>query len=161
MSTLGIMGGLRAGLTIPAGKMAEGAVGPAFDFAGELGVRLVRYLYVGVRLGGTLFSSPTSNPKSISSLLFGAELGYLTNPDGLGLFPTVGAGYRRVSVADVLGTTVSNPGVDFLVGLGIHFKPSKEVRVIPRVDFAAGSAGDFAHYLFTIGISAYYNYDFR
>ena len=161
VSTISIMGGLRAGFTVPAGKMAAEAVGPAFDFAGELGVRLVRYLYAGARLGGTLFSSPKSNAKSISSLLFGVEVGYLTNPDGFGLFPTLGAGYRRVSIADVLGTTVSNGGVDLLVGLGLHFKIGKEVRLIPRVDFAAGSAGDFAHYLFTVGLSAYYNYDFK
>ena len=161
VSTLSIMGGLRAGFTLPAGKMAPEAVGPAFDFAGEFGVRFVRFLYAGVRLGGTLFSSPQSNQKSISSLLFGAEIGYLTNPDGLGLFPTLGAGYRRVSVADALGTSISNSGVDFLVGLGLHLKLSKEVRFIPRVDFAAGSAGDFAHYLFTVGVSAYYNYDLR
>lgn len=161
ISTLSIMGGLRAGFTVPAGKMAAEAVGPAFEFAGELGARLVRYLYAGVRLGGTLFSSPASNPKSISALLFGVEVGYLSNPDGFGLFPTLGAGYRRVSVADALGTTLSHSGVDLLVGLGLHFKLSKEVRLIPRVDFAAGSAGDFAHYLFTAGLSAYYNYDFR
>jgi hypothetical protein len=161
VSTLSIMGGLRAGFTLPAGKMAAEAVGPAFDFAGELGMRLVRYLYAGVRFGGTLFSSPKSNPKSISSLLFGVEVGYLTNPDGFGLFPTLGAGYRRVSVADALGTSIANSGVDLLVGLGLHFKLGKEVRLIPRVDFAAGSAGDFAHYLFTIGLSAYYNYDFK
>ena len=125
VSTISIMGGLRAGFTVPAGKMAAEAVGPAFDFAGELGVRLVRYLYAGARLGGTLFSSPKSNAKSISSLLFGVEVGYLTNPDGFGLFPTLGAGYRRVSIADVLGTTVSNGGVDLLVGLGLHFKIGK------------------------------------
>ena len=161
VSTLSIMGGLRAGFTVPAGKMAAEAVGPAFDFAAELGARFVRYLYAGLRVGGTLFSSPQSTSKSISSLLVGAEIGYLTNPDGLGLFPTVGAGYRRVSIADALGTSISSSGVDFLVGLGVHFKLSKEVRLIPRVDFAAGSAGDFAHYLFTVGLSAYYNYDFR
>jgi len=134
VSTLSIMGGLRAGFTLPAGKMAAVAVGPAFDFAGELGVRLVRYLYAGVRLGGTLFSSPQGNAKSISSLLFGV---------------------------DVLGTTVANSGVDLLVGFGLHFKIGKEVRLIPRIDFGAGTAGDFAHYLFTAGMSAYYNYDFR
>ena len=159
-STFSLMGGLRLGVAFDPGKIAAPKVGPAFDFAGEVGVRFLRFLWGGVQFNGDLFFSPKETDKSISSWLLGTTVGVFTNPNGIGLLPVVGLGYRHVSVTDVSGTSLTGGGVDLLLGLALHLKLTRDVRLLPRVDFATGSINEFAHYLFTVGVSGFFNHDF-
>lgn len=161
VSTFSLMGGLRLGVVLPdPGKIAAPPVTLGLDIVGEAGARFLRYLYGSVQFGGTLFISPKESDKSVSCWMVGTTVGAFTNPDGFGLLPTIGVGYRRISITDVAGTSLSAGSVDLLVGLALHFKLGKDVRLLPRVDFATGSANDFAHYLFTVGVSGFFNHDF-
>lgn len=161
VSTFSLMGGLRLGVVLPdPGKIAAPPVSLGIDIVGEVGARFLRYLYGSVQFGGTLFVSPKESDKSVSSWMLGTTVGAFTNPDGFGLLPTIGVGYRRISITDVAGTSLGAGSVDLLVGLALHLKLGKDVRLLPRVDFATGSANDYAHYLFTVGVSGWFNHDF-
>jgi hypothetical protein len=161
ISTFSIMGGLRLGLVLPdPGKIAAPPVNLGLDIAGEVGARFLRWFYGGLQFNGTLFISPKESDKSVSTWMLGTSVGAFTNPDGLGLLPTIGVGYRRISVTDVAGTSLGAGSVDLLLGLALHLKIGKDIRLLPRVDFATGTANDFAHYLFTIGVSGWFNHDF-
>ncbi len=161
VSTFSIMGGLRLGLVLPdPGKIAAPPVTLGLDIVGEAGVRFLRWFYGGLQFGGTLFVSPKESDKSVSAWMLGTSVGAFTNPDGLGLLPTIGVGYRRISVTDVSGTSLGAGSVDLLLGLALHLKLGKDIRLLPRVDFATGSANEFAHYLFTVGVSGWFNHDF-
>lgn len=156
---LSIMGGLAGGFAIPAGNFGE-PVGFAGQFGLEAGARFLRHVYATALFDLTLFAEGKQSAKSVSSWLLGVRGGWLTNPEGFGLFGDLGVGYRNVSIADTNGTSLTRSGADVLVGLGLHFKIGDAIRLfLPRVDFAAGPAGGDAHYLFTFGLVAMFNYD--
>jgi hypothetical protein len=157
---LSIMGGLAGGFTLLAGGVGEPAGPAAGTFGVEVGARFLKHVYATTLFDLTLFAQGKQSPKSVSSWVFGVRGGWLTNPEGFGLFGDLGVGYRNVSIADTNGTSFTHGGADVLVGLGLHFKVGDSVRLfLPRVDFAAGPAGGEAHYLFTLGIVAMFNYD--
>lgn len=161
VSPFSLMGGLRLGVILPdPGKLVAPPITAGLDIVGEVGARFLRRLYGSIQFGGSLFISPKSSDKSVSSLMVGTTVGVFTNPDGFGLLPVVGIGYRRISVTDVAGTSLGTGSVDLLLGLALHFKLGKDVRLLPRVDFATGSADGYAHYLFTVGVSGWFNHDF-
>ncbi len=157
---LSIMGGLGGGFSLLVGSVGEAAGPTAGTFGLEVGARFLRHVYATALLDLTLFSGGKQSPKSVSAWLLGVRGGWLTNPDGFGLFGDLGVGFRNISIADTNGTSGTRGGADVLVGLGLHFKVGDNVRLfLPRVDFAAGSAGGDAHYLFTFGLVAMFNYD--
>ncbi len=154
-----VMGGIGGGFSLMAGSVGE-PVGPAGRFGLEVGARFYKHIYATIVADLTLFSASKQSAKSVSAWLLGVRGGWLTNPEGFGLFADLGVGYRNISIADVTGTSRVITGADFLLGTGLHFKLGDNVRLfLPRIDFAAGPAGGEAHYLFTLGLVAMFNYD--
>jgi len=155
---LSIMGGVGGGFTLTAGKMSIEPVGPAGSFSVEVGMRFYKHLYGTLLFDGTFFSNASSQ-KNTASYLIGTRGGWLTNPEGFGLFGDLGIGYRIVAVTDTNGTSQTLTGADLLVGVGLHFKVGPFRLFAPRIDFAPGAAGNQEHYLFTLGAVAMFNYD--
>jgi|GEM_PF-6082044 len=158
---LSIMGGLGGGFSLLAGGVGEPAGPTAGTFGLEAGARFLKHVYATALFDLTLFSGGKQSAKSVSAWLLGVRGGWLTKPEGFGLFGDLGVGFRNISIADTNGTSLTRSGVDVLLGAGLHFKVGDNVRLfLPRVDFAAGSAGPAeAHYLFTLGLVAMFNYD--
>jgi len=158
-----IMGGLRFGGALEAGKNAPDAGNhpndaiAAIDLALELGCTVFDHFYGGLIFGGDFFISPQSTTASISSLLFGTELGYLTNPSGLGGYFGLGAAYRAIFVTDALGTANKFDGADLLVTVGLHVKLGQYLRLIPRADLSLGPTTGVVHAIFIFGLSVWFN----
>ncbi len=161
---LSIMGGLRLGAILPAGDVGQApqlpvAITTAVDLTLEAGATIYEHFYGGLLFGGSFYISPASSAKSVSSILFGTEVGYLTNPDGLGGFFGLGLGYRRFFIGDALGNANSVDGPDVLATVALHLRVGSSVRILPRFDFAVGPAGGYTHALFFFGASFWLNHD--
>jgi hypothetical protein len=161
-----IVGGLRAEGAFKMGDVAPNAANnpngvlAGVDLALEVGTLVWNHFYGGVLLGGTFFVSPQDTTASVSSLLLGTELGYLTSPEGLGAFFGVGVGYRAVFVSDSLGNANKFDGPDALFTFGLQIKVASYLRLMPRVDLSLGPTdGADAHLLVNVGISAWLNAD--
>lgn len=161
-----IMGGLRAGVALNAGKNApddaskpNGAIA-GVDLALEAGSLLFDHFYGGLIFGGTFFVSPQNTTSSVSSILFGTELGYLTNPQGFGAFFGLGVAYRAIFVSDAQGNANKFDGPDALATVALHVRISDLARLLPRVDFAVGPSGPGnVHAIFVFGFSIWLNDD--
>ena len=161
---LSIMGGLRGGIVVPAGDIGQApqlpvAVDPAVDLSLEVGATIYEHYYGGLIFGGSFYISPATSSKSINAILFGTEVGYLTNPDGLGGFFGLGVGYRRYFIADALGNANPVDGPDALATVALHIRAGSAIRLLPRFDFAVGPAGGYTHALFFFGVSIWLNHD--
>jgi len=161
-----IMGGIRVGGALNAGKNApddasnpNGAIA-AFDIALEFGSLVFDHFYGGLIFGGTFFASPQSTTSNIVSVLFGTELGYLTNPRGLGGFFGLGVAYRAIYVSDSQGNANKFDGPDLLATVGLHIRLGDYARLMPRVDFGLGPSGPGnVHAIFVFGASIWFNDD--
>jgi hypothetical protein len=154
-----IMGGLRVGGAFNAGQNAppsgsnpNGAIA-AIDLALEVGSTVFDHFYGGLILGGDFFISPQSTTASVSSILFGTEFGYLTNPSGFGGYFGLGLAYRAILVSDANGNANKYDGLDGLFTVGLHVKLGQYVRLIPRADLSLGAADGIVHAIFTFGLS--------
>ena len=161
---LSIMGGLRGGVVIPAGDIGQApqlpiAVDPAIDLSLEVGATIYEHYYGGLIFGGSFYISPATSSKNVNAILLGTEVGYLTNPDGLGGFFGLGIGYRRYFIGDALGNANSVDGPDALATIALHIRAGSAVRLLPRFDFAVGPAGGYTHALFFFGLSIWLNHD--
>lgn len=162
------------GLSIDMDKIAKtgGALGV------EAGIRFARIFYFSAVLEGAKYGEATfANVKySASSFLFGGKFGILTNPDGFAFMGDIGIGYRKFSVDGTAGgrtesSDASSP--EFLLGLGMHFKAGKILRLVPKLDVGAGSfgddrvtsggitssTGDRSHAFVTIGLGGFFDID--
>ena len=184
--------GPRLGVAIPAGKYVNesGAVAsmgdianPGAAFGGEAGIRFARLFYFSALLEYSKYGdvkktqSGATGQTSASSFLAAGKFGIITNPDGFAFLADVGIGYRNFSL-DVSGsnaiasgkTSDSASSADFLVGIGMHFKAGKILRLIPKIDASIGSFGDTksgslnastsdssTHVLWTIGLAGYFD----
>jgi hypothetical protein len=160
---LSIMGGLRVGAAVNAGQNApdsgsnpNGAVG-AIDLALEVGSTVFEHFYGGLILGGDFFISPTTTTASVSSILFGTEFGYLTNPRGFGGYFGLGLAYRAILVSDANGNANKYDGLDGLFTVGLHVKVGQYLRIIPRADLSLGAPDGIVHAIFTFGVSLWLN----
>lgn len=161
---LSIMGGLRGGAIIPALDVGQApqlpiAVDPAIDLTLEVGATIYEHYYGGLLFGGSFYISPANSSTNVNALLFGTEVGYLTNPDGLGGFFGLGVGYRRYQLSNTDGTSISTDGADALATVALHIRAGSAVRLLPRFDFAIGPAGGYTHALFFFGLSIWLNHD--
>lgn len=169
-----ILGGIRAGAAVNAGKFASDVVGvndivAGVDLGLEVGATIFDHFYGGLTFGGTLFVSPASVSKSLSSLLIGTEFGYLTNPRGVGGsaeggtprsstvggFFGVGVAYRAFFVSDALGNANKFDCPDALFTAALQIPAGSFVRIMPRVDLGLGAIDGNVHALFVFGLSAW------
>jgi len=135
------------------------ATGGVFGLQG--GIRFARNFYAGVIYehtfaggGGNTTSLPNyytgqqtgfgPNGTSVSTYgnMIAADLGYISNPDGVGIVLDVAAAYR------VIGLTTSNNafsasynGPEIILGGGIWIAAGPNVRIVPRLDLGIGSFG--------------------
>ncbi len=164
-----ILGGIRVGGALNAGKNGPDATSNAnpngamagVDLALELGSLVYDHFYAGVIVGGTLFVSPPSTQSSVSSFLAATELGYLTNPNGLGAYFGLGIGYRAMFVSDAFGNANRYDGVEGIVTVALHAKLGSFARILPRLDFNVGpnSGAGNANAIFVLGASIWLNDD--
>ncbi|MEO8796676.1 MAG: PEGA domain-containing protein, partial [Polyangiaceae bacterium] len=164
-SKMSIFLGPRLGLMVPFGSLPVGTsttaamsdvAGPGAALGIEGGLRIARILFfslIGEASGysGTskTFSSGsstyTSNVSS-SSVMGGGKVGIISNPEGFGFFGSLGAGFRyfkaTASNDNQNGGTTSNDsswqGIDYTLGLGMHFKAGKYVRLVPLTELTYG-----------------------
>ena len=161
---LSIMGGLRIGAILPAGDVGQSpqlpvAITTAVDLTLEAGATIYEHFYGGLLFGGSFYISPASSARNVNAILFGTEVGYLTNPDGLGGFFGLGLGYRRYFIGDALSNANTVDGPDALATIALHIRAGSAMRILPRFDFAVGPAGGYTHALFFFGASIWFNQD--
>jgi len=185
--------GPRLSLALPAGYyVADGNSVSMSDVAGaggalgaEAGIRFARIFYFSLLLEGTKYGEKTTSGAisgssrvdvkySATSFLAAGKFGIITNPDGFAFLADIGVGYRAFSVdatAGNLSTNTSAKSPDFLVGIGMHFKAGKVLRLVPKIDLSVGSFGDTddsstttpnlsnssSHVLWTIGLGGYFD----
>lgn len=157
-----IMGGLRVGAAFNAGMNApSGATNnpnnavAAFNLALEVGSTVFDHFYGGLILGGDFFISSTT--ASVSSILFGTEFGYLTNPHGFGGYFGLGLAYRAMLIGDANGNALKYDGLDGLFTVGLHVKVGPYLRILPRADLSLGAPDGVVHAIFTFGVSLWLN----
>ncbi len=150
-----ILIGLRLGAYLPAGEIPSQNVTGSNTKIGDisgLGVgggieghfRFARtflfgLLLEGAKFGGKPLAGTTLETTSSTGLVMGT-VGWLSNPDGLGFWPELGVGYRVYS-ANIAGSTasdVSNSGLEFMVGAGVHVRAGKYVRIVPKIEVDFG-----------------------
>ena len=174
-SKMSIFLGPRLGLMVPAGHLPLGGdltggiddvAGPGAAIGLEGGLRIARILffsligeasgYSGKSYTTTTNGSTSSANVSSSSLMGGAKVGIITNPEGFGFFGTLGAGYRYFKTtfpSDASGSdqSLSWQGIDYTLGLGMHFKAGKYVRLVPLAELTYGifSSNDVSSATFT------------
>ncbi len=165
-SKMSIFFGPRLGLMVPAGHLPNGSsatalgmdevAGPGAALGIEGGLRVARILffsligeasgYAGKSETITLQNSTYTSNVSSSSVMGGGKVGIISNPEGFGFFGSLGAGYRyfkATASADAQsgGTTTveqSWQGIDYTLGLGMHFKAGKYVRLVPLAELTYG-----------------------
>jgi hypothetical protein len=207
-STSSVLLGVRFGASIPTGDLFKDNAGntyPVGDYAStggaialEGGLRFAKNFYVGVFVEGGSYgkgSKDQSGPTGTSltttqtSAAFGAMLGYISNPNGVGFYGEVGVDYRTFSqklsltgnggLASV-DETDSVAGAELVLGAGVHILVARMLRVIPKVQVGLGSfthvsctasSGNCSvddskfqsssHAFVFIGLGGYYNIDLR
>lgn len=155
-----LVGGIRVGGAVNAGKFANDVVGVNDIVAGvnlglEVGAIVFDHFYGGLIFGGTLFVSPASTSKSLSALLVGTELGYFTSAKNFGAFVGLGVGYRAFFVSDALGNANKFDCPDALFTAALEIPAGASVRIVPRVDLGLGAIDGNVHALFVFGLSAW------
>lgn len=156
-----VLGGIRVGGAVDAGLFASDTIGvndvrAGVDLGLEIGAIVLDHIYGGFTFGGTLFVSPESTSKSVSSLLIGAEFGWLTSTTRVGGLFALGLGYRALYVSDAVGNANKFDCPDALFTVALHLPAGSFVRLLPRVDFAVGTVdGSNVHAIFTVGLSVW------
>jgi hypothetical protein len=170
-SKMSIFIGPSLGLMVPAGNLPNGSdspdsvgdrAGPGAAIALEGAFRFARLFFFGLQLEGAGFSGqsptltlqttggnvPTATNTSASSGMLAGHFGVITNPEGFGFYGDIGIGYRAliVKATSTLDSTISTQftysGVDYMLGVGMHFKAGKYVRIIPKMSLSVGSFSD-------------------
>ena len=150
-------------LSVPAGSAPSvgglnGALGIGVGIGGEVGLRFARIVYLGAMLQGSFFGGDSSTGAAVSIAADGL-LGFMSNPDGLGFYGEVGAGYRSLTFSTNTASGTLG-GADFIMGLGMQIKAGS-FRFIPKANLFVGTLSDQfgnsdVHLFFTLGISAYW-----
>ncbi len=212
-SQLSLLGGVRLGVMFPTGSVAKipsssptstgttdlamsdiATVGGAIGLEG--GLRFARRFFVGVgfehgvygkgdKVGAVTGSNGVvgTNSTSISSNLVDARIAFISNPDGVGFYGEIGAGYRwLIASIDYTGTAFDSAysdvvkGVELEAGAGIFVKAGRFLRFIPKASFGIGAfnkedvtsprqttsadiANTAVHTFVFLGVGGYYNYD--
>jgi hypothetical protein len=143
---------LMLGLTVGAGVVAGSQEGgtqltdriasTGFTLGGDVGLRWARKGFIGLQVQGGFYGGAPASGNSATTLYFGAVLGLITNPEGVGFYGDVGAGYRWLDEKIASGgptapSALSYGGPEFELGLGIHIKAGP-VRIIPKATIGMG-----------------------
>lgn len=209
LATSSILLGARLGASVPTGDLFKdngGTTYPIGDyistggaFALEGGVRFARNFYAGIFLEGASYGKGsksdsggpigTSTTTTQTSAAFGAMLGYISNPYGVGFYGEIGVDYRSLSQKTTLtndttgvsgDTTLSLSGAELVLGAGVHILLARMFRVIPKVQLGLGSFtkpscttssgtcvvneanfNSTPHAIVFVGLGGYYNIDLR
>ena len=111
----------------------------------DVAFRFARMAYVGVVGEFDSFGSKQPNGGTITYKTTGGlaavKVGLITNPDGVAFMGDLGVGYRWFSIAnDQDATTIDPKGGEGEVGVGMHFKAGKLVRLAPMFEMDVGNA---------------------
>jgi hypothetical protein len=140
---------------------AKARFGAAFGF--DAGVRLMRHIYGGITLDIMTFSTTDTLSGAQDSILgfgLGPMIGWYMRPETLSAVLEIGAGGRFFSVSNQQGRADSYGSFEGRAMLGLTFPIGPLRLIIPRLDFVGGAAGDLAHAVLTLGLSAGYDHDF-
>jgi len=111
--------------------------------------RFVRLAYFGLVGEYESYGSKKDGNTGVSgkttSGLFAGKIGMITNPEGVAFMGDIGVGYRVFSVSfdQEDGTNVSSTspkGVEGELGVGMHIRAGKLMRIAPMFEFAVGSS---------------------
>ncbi|WP_394848388.1 hypothetical protein LZC95_13120 [Pendulispora brunnea] len=174
--------GPRISAALPAGKYVSETGGvlsmgdvanPGAALGAEAGIRFARLFYFSLLLEGAKYGEVKKNGIKYegSSFLAAGKFGIITNPDGFAFLADLGIGYRSFSVDASSASTKqsdSASSADFLLGVGMHFKAGKILRLIPKIEVGLGTFGDSkinatnssdstSHALWTIGLAGYFD----
>jgi PEGA domain len=164
-SKMSIFIGPTLGLMIPAGSLPNGtanpdsmsdAAGPGGAISLEGAFRFARLFFFELQLEGAGYSGkslsgPTGDTvanTSVNSGMVAGKFGVITNPEGFGFYGELGVGYRafQVKSTSTLDSTQTAEadynGIDYMLGVGMHFKAGKYVRIIPKIALAVGAFSD-------------------
>ncbi len=109
-----------------------------FAMALGLGIRL-RNLLIGALYQGSIISKGSTNNAAYTHFI-GAQLGYLTRTDGVGLWLELGAGARIFSFdSPVVNDPASLTGLEVLGGIGLSIRLARGIRIIPKVTLSFGT----------------------
>ena len=133
------------------------------NFGLDLGVRLMRHVYGGLAGDLMIFSTIDARSRAQDNIIgfgFGPVVGWYMRPETLSAVLEIGAGGRFFSISNQIGRGDSYGSFEGRAMLGLTFPVGALRIVVPRLDFAGGGAGDLAHAILTLGISAGYDHDF-
>jgi hypothetical protein len=123
----GVMFGLRAGAAVLAGLETNSSNG--FDLGAEGYFRFAHKWFTGLLVQHDFYGGNISG-----STLAAADIGFTTNPEGVGFTMDAFIGYR------VIGSSGGGEGG---IGAGVWIAAGKTLRIIPRAEISAGStSGD-------------------
>jgi len=155
-----LMLGVDAAASIPFGNVAnydlsnQYSVGGAFGV--DVGLRLARILYLGAMAQGSFFGgNANGTPASSGGVAFSlaAVLGFMSNPEGAGIYFEIGGGIRTISLST---PNISLLTGDFIIGIGAQVKAGN-FRVVPKIDLYVGPNDQAsAHGFFTIGLAFFW-----
>ncbi|NOU32783.1 MAG: hypothetical protein HOO96_33170 [Polyangiaceae bacterium] len=109
-----------------------------FAMALGLGIRL-RNILIGGLYQGAIISKGSTNNAAYTHFL-GAQLGYLTRTDGVGLWLELAAGARIFSFdSAVVNDPASLTGFEVLGGIGLSLRLARGIRLIPKATLSFGT----------------------
>jgi hypothetical protein len=176
---LGFFVGGRIGASVPTGDLVAGEAlsdvslaGVSFDFEGYF--RFGHKWFLGA-YGGHDFFRGTSTVATSSGNNLGGAIGFITNPEGVGLLLDLKLGYRWYGIQgsealDLGGPDGTYTTVEVGGAMGVWIAAGKFVRIVPLVDIMAGSLSppsgseqvtQSGYAVFFAGIAAYANFDIK
>jgi hypothetical protein len=178
-TNLGFFVGGRIGASVPAGDLVAGEAlsdvslaGVSFDFEGYF--RFGHKWFLGA-YGGHDFFGGTSTGATSSSNNLGGAIGFITNPEGVGLLLDLKLGYRWYGVQGSEALGLGGPdgtysSVEVGGAMGVWIAAGKFVRIVPLVDVMAGSLSppsgsepitQSGYAVFFAGVAVYANFDIK
>jgi hypothetical protein len=150
----GFMVGARLGAGVPVGSLSSVA-GPGFDLGAEAYFRFAHKWFTGLVVQHDFYGKGTAGADVPGSTLAAADIGFTTNPEGVGFTMDFFAGYRWFN---------DGGGGEAGLGAGVWIAAGKSLRIIPRVEISGGSDSDTnvgGYAIFQAGVSILYNVDIK
>jgi len=148
-TTTGFLIGARLGAAVPLGGLSSGGADTGFGLGAEGYFRFAHKWFTGLIVQHDFY-------KGLGSTLGAADIGFTTNPEGVGFTMDFFAGYRGFSSGPGGGSGEGG------IGAGIWIAAGKSLRIIPRIEVSGGSYGNNGGYgvLFG-GVTILYNIDIK
>lgn len=117
----------------------------------DVGFRFARIIYFGAFAQGSFFGGNGATTTGGVSFGLGAVLGFMSNPEGFGVYGELGGALRTISIDS--GTELTG---DIVLGFGFQFKV-QSFRFIPKIDLYVGpNDGSNTHGFFTLGLAGFW-----